>query len=212
MSTECTHTLSSGHKCHAPALDGGSLCRHHDPRKRAEAAHQRQSEFIFPEFHDSRSLLQAINSVLRAMSLRQIKRREAATFIFGIQLASRIVRDIKEQAPPFMQASLPDLSAPPALSQADQRLLKVAAERGVEEAAKQLIEESREPGDNSPVTEDDFEEAVEIITVLQNTGDRRQVIALMDARMEAYEQNLQASIRAGSLPGTAIQNGQFIGA
>ncbi len=38
MSHGCTHTLDSGRNCHAPALTNSPLCRHHDPRKRAEAS------------------------------------------------------------------------------------------------------------------------------------------------------------------------------
>ena len=89
MLYQCTHILPSGQKCKAPAVSGSSLCRHHSPRKHLSET----TPFVLPEFDDRRSLLHAVTEVLHAASLRRIKRSEAGTFLFGLQLVSRLMGD-----------------------------------------------------------------------------------------------------------------------
>ena len=87
MFHECTHMLASGRKCKAPAANGGSLCRHHGPRKHLVET----APFVLPEIKDQRSLLDAVIAVLEAASRRRIKRSEAGTFLFGLHLAARLM-------------------------------------------------------------------------------------------------------------------------
>jgi len=101
MPTPCTHILPSGQKCNAPALNGGSLCRHHRPRKRSDRSLPIESApFVLPVFEDSRGLLRAVTDVLNAMSERRIKRSEGGTFLFGLQIASRLISDLASGCPP----------------------------------------------------------------------------------------------------------------
>ena len=86
MLRECTHILASGRKCKAPAVAGSSLCRHHRPRRHVEL-----TRFVLPEFEDHRSLFRAISAVLHAASRRRIRRSEAGTYLFGLQLAARFM-------------------------------------------------------------------------------------------------------------------------
>jgi len=90
MRTECTHLLASSEKCQAPAVSGSSLCRHHHPRNGAES----HTPFSLPPFSDRSSLLFAISEVLHATSERRIKRSDAGTLLFGLQLASKVMSDI----------------------------------------------------------------------------------------------------------------------
>ena len=199
MSTDCSHTFSSGQNCHAPALEGSSLCRHHDPRKRAEAAQRDDlGTFDLPEFHDAHGVLLALNAVLQAMSKRKIKRSEAATFLYGLQLATRIVRELKQAAGDQQAAAFSPEPAPPALDESLERILEVSCESGLDEAAKLWVQEAREPGDNSPISEDDLEDARQAIIILQQTGDPSLIFAAMDARIEEYEKKLQAASAARS--------------
>ena len=65
----------------------------------------------------------------------------------------------------------------------------------MDEAAKLWVKESRQLGDNSPITPEELEDAREALTVLLQTGDPIQVLAAMDARMEALS-NRQPSTTA----------------
>ena len=201
MSNECAHTLESGNKCHAPALTGNAFCRHHDLSKRMDAS--RASEpFVLPEFYDARGVLRAVNQVCRALTEQRIKRSTAGTLLFGLQFAARLIREIKEETKAQPETALPDFTPAPApetdsavLSDPLERICKVAAEEGVDEAAKLWVKESRQPGDNSPITPEELEDAREALTVLLQTGDPIQVLAAMDARMEALS-NRQPSTTA----------------
>lgn len=90
MPIECAHLLASGQKCKAPAVSGSSLCRHHHPGKRTDEP----APFVMPPIQDQSGLLFAVTELLEAMSERRIKRSDAGTFLFGIQLAAKLMSDI----------------------------------------------------------------------------------------------------------------------
>ena len=100
MSNACTHTLSSGRKCQAPAANGGnSFCRHHDPRRSTRQDEEDSLEgepLALPMLVDKPSTLAALNVVLQALAARRIKRSVAVTLLSGIKLANRLLTDIAE--------------------------------------------------------------------------------------------------------------------
>ena len=129
MSHECTHVLPSGQKCKAPAVIGSTLCRHHRPRKRPAET----SPFVLPEFNDSRSLLHAVSEVLQAVGSRRMKRSEAGTLLFGLQLASRFIGDGGgPHIAPLHDCCEPELScnrAPQFLNPEEQKLHQAVMEQ-----------------------------------------------------------------------------------
>jgi hypothetical protein len=93
MHTECSCLLASGEKCHAPAVAGSSLCRHHRPRKHAE----QHTPLKLPHLNDRSSILFAISEVLHAVSEHRITRKDAGTLLFGLQMASTVVTEIYDE-------------------------------------------------------------------------------------------------------------------
>lgn len=183
MSRQCTHLLTPGQQCQAPAVTGSSFCRHHDPRKRIEAAQQGESEpFVLPELEDSRSLLRAVNEVLHAMSERRIKRSEGGTLLFGLQLASKFMHEIETQGlSPLPPAGFepggeldPDESGPEA------------------DEAESASAESEEPVDSAA---EQFymptpEETLELFHTLQ-TGNVEDVLDQWEAKRDAWAQGIR---------------------
>jgi hypothetical protein len=99
MSTECTHTLSSGQKCQAPARTGSSFCHHHNPRTHLDPhpRETRESEpLILPPLLDKCAILVAVSEVIHAASERRIKCSEARTLLMALKFASRLMTEIDE--------------------------------------------------------------------------------------------------------------------
>jgi hypothetical protein len=99
MRTECTHFLASGRKCKAPAVGGTSLCRHHHPRDRA----RQHAPLILPEINDNRTLLRAINDVVRALAEGRIKRGEGGTLLALLQFVSTVMNDVNTSGWPLVR-------------------------------------------------------------------------------------------------------------
>ena len=97
MPTECAHTLSSGHKCQAPARTGSSFCHHHNPRQPLDPhpRETRESEpLVLPPLLDKCAILVAVSEVIHAASERRIKCSEARTLLMGLKFASRLMTEI----------------------------------------------------------------------------------------------------------------------
>ena len=102
MSQQCTHILASGQKCHAPAIKGESLCRHHHPLKPAPE----DRRFVLPPLNDESSILYAATEIVQALAERRLQRRNAATLLFGLRLAANLMKDIDQEARRAVAAGL----------------------------------------------------------------------------------------------------------
>jgi hypothetical protein len=100
MSAECTHTLSSGQKCQAPARNGSTSCHHHTPHAQLDPhpRETRESEPLpLPPLIDKCAILVAVSEVIHAASERRIKCSEARTLLLALKFASRLMTEIYEE-------------------------------------------------------------------------------------------------------------------
>jgi hypothetical protein len=99
MFVECRHVQPSGEKCKSPAVRNSSFCYfHRNLHDRAEARPPRQgTPFLLPVLEDSCSILIAVNEVFRAMGESRIKRSEASTYFYGIQIAAKVITRIENR-------------------------------------------------------------------------------------------------------------------
>jgi hypothetical protein len=134
MRTECAHLHISGQKCHAPAVNGSSLCRHHRPRNCAE----HHAPLSLPPISDRSSLLVAIFEVLQAISERRISRADAGTLLFGLQMASRVMSEIDNDIEQALASGEEDNAAEPGISDSTSN---PACESGAEREA--LIQQAQ---------------------------------------------------------------------
>lgn len=98
MYLECRHVPPSGQKCKYRALKGRLFCYHHgNLRQLFEAPRPLPGTlFVFPNVEDNHGLLLATMQTLRAFSFGQLKRNEAALYLSGITIASRLVKSIQQ--------------------------------------------------------------------------------------------------------------------
>ena len=120
MSTECTHTLDSGNKCHAPARTGSTFCHHHTPRIPLDPHPReiRESEpVVLPPLNDKSAVLVAVTEIVHAASERRIKFSEARTLLMGLKLAARLMTELDAEEKSFHNEPDRDRSWQPAQPQ-----------------------------------------------------------------------------------------------
>lgn len=100
MFLECRHILPSGQKCKSPALRKRPFCYFHSHmRERSQAPLPRQgTPFVLPSLEDSRGILVAVMEILGAMGQGRLKRSEASTYLYGLQIAGQLVARIDQTA------------------------------------------------------------------------------------------------------------------
>jgi hypothetical protein len=99
MPAECTHILSSGQKCQAPARTDSSFCHHHNPRTHLDPhpREPRESEpLVLPPLQDKCAILVAVSEVIHAASERRIRCSEARTLLMALKFASQLMTEIDE--------------------------------------------------------------------------------------------------------------------
>ena len=97
MSEKCTHTLESGSTCKSPAVRGTSLCFHHTPHENLKRKRPCEYEpFELPPLNNKNSVMVAISEVLRRLALRRIKRSEAVTLIYGLNIVARLMTELDQ--------------------------------------------------------------------------------------------------------------------
>jgi hypothetical protein len=113
MFLECRHILPSGQKCKSPALRKRPFCYFHSHlRDRSDAPPPRpDTPFVLPSLEDSRGLLVAVMEVLKAMGQGRIKRSEAATYLYGLQIAGQLVARIEKSTSDPVRVLLYDNNA-----------------------------------------------------------------------------------------------------
>ena len=95
MFQECRHVLASGQKCKSPAVRNSDFCYHHrNQHDRRNAQPRAGARFVLPVLEDDHSLLNAVNEVCAAMSSGQLKRSEAGSYLYAINIAARLVARI----------------------------------------------------------------------------------------------------------------------
>ena len=97
MITECRHVLASGKKCQAVSVTNSSFCFfHRNQRLRQDTPVRPGTPFILPTLEDAHSALNAVNDVFHAMGEGRLKRAEAGTYLYGIQIAARLIMRIDQ--------------------------------------------------------------------------------------------------------------------
>jgi hypothetical protein len=125
---ECSHVMPSGRNCQSPARRGGLFCIHHGHRHAlAQANRARNHSVALPPLEDRAAIQMSIDAVLAAMAAHKISRREAATCLFAIQLASQNLARM-EQNPS------PDPASPAPVDQEDESPARASIPRTREPA------------------------------------------------------------------------------
>ena len=97
---ECRHILTSGRKCHQPAMRGQLFCQHHcRTRNLVEANRLRNHSIALPPLEDRSAVQLSIDVVLAALGAGKINRRTAATYVYAIKVGADNLA-VTEQAPP----------------------------------------------------------------------------------------------------------------
>jgi len=101
MPTHCHHALNSGEPCSAPAINGSSFCRHHDPdrpRKDVQARKRKSESLELPDLDEKSSILVALSEVVHALAEHRIKCSEGKVLIAGLKLALQLMIEIEKDA------------------------------------------------------------------------------------------------------------------
>jgi len=97
MSEKCAHTLESGSTCKSPAVRGTSLCFHHTPHENLKRRRSCEYEpFELPPLNNKNSVMIAISQVLSRLAMRRIKRSEAVTLIYGLNIVARLMTELDQ--------------------------------------------------------------------------------------------------------------------
>ena len=97
---ECRHILTSGSKCHLPALRGKPFCMHHcRTRNLVEANRARKHSIALPPLEDRQAIQMSIDVVLAALGAGKINRRTAATYVYAIKTVSDRLPRIDQEPP-----------------------------------------------------------------------------------------------------------------
>jgi hypothetical protein len=89
---ECRHILTSGRKCHSPALSGKPFCFHHSRHRNYAGRNQRSIDSVeLPPLEDQSSILVAINQVVFALTRGRITDKLAGRLLYAIQLAQNSI-------------------------------------------------------------------------------------------------------------------------
>lgn len=85
---ECRHIMPSGLRCQSPALLNHPFCYFHSrQRSLKEANMYRMKSVALPPLEDRAAIQLGINEILAGLASRKIDRREASTYLYGIQMA-----------------------------------------------------------------------------------------------------------------------------
>jgi len=89
----CRHTMPGGRRCHSPALRGRSYCFHHQKLhvalNRSKHSHKRLE---LASIESPEGVRLAITQVCDALGKARIDDKKAGTIMYGLQLATQLVR------------------------------------------------------------------------------------------------------------------------
>jgi hypothetical protein len=115
---ECRHILTTGRKCHNPALTGKPFCHHHSRQRNITGRNQRSTNSVeLPPLEDHASILMAINQVVFALTHGRIEDKLAGRLLYAIQLAQNSINRIEEIDPAemvtdYVDGRFGDIAAP----------------------------------------------------------------------------------------------------
>lgn len=100
MTPQCSQCLSDGKRCKAPAVNGSTFCRHHNPQRPSRPVQEESCDsehLVLPRLEDKYAVLLALDEVIHALAEGRIKRSVAETLLSGLKLVSRLVNDLTEE-------------------------------------------------------------------------------------------------------------------
>jgi hypothetical protein len=115
---ECRHILSSGRKCHSPALTGKPFCFHHSRLRNYTGRNQRSIDSVeLPTLEDQSSILLSINQVVFSLTHGRITDKMASRLLYAIQLAQNAINraeklDSAELVTDYLDGLYGDIVAP----------------------------------------------------------------------------------------------------
>jgi hypothetical protein len=100
---ECRHILTTGRKCHSPALTGRLFCHNHARQRNYTGRNQRSINSVeLPPLEDHASILIAVNQVAFALTHGRIEDKLAARLLYAIQLAQNSINRLEDVPPEDM--------------------------------------------------------------------------------------------------------------
>jgi len=111
MYPECRHIMPNGAKCHSPAMRGMAYCYFHTPGRRSAQGQGRAQKkpLKLPVLDDRTAIQIAVTQVLNAIGSSKISRRSAGQLLYGLQIASEVLR--RPGRPPLPK-NIPGTAAP----------------------------------------------------------------------------------------------------
>jgi hypothetical protein len=107
----CRHIFTDGHRCGSPAIRRQNFCFYHRAARPAVSMNGRPSYFPMPLIGDRAAIQNAIFEILNRASSGDIQYREAATLLYGLQLASNNLNRIETAIPttePLVEETIMD--------------------------------------------------------------------------------------------------------
>jgi hypothetical protein len=195
--TTCSATLASGEPCNAPAINNRNSCRHHDPNRPHKQAQSRSREsqpLELPPLVNKNGVLSAIVEVIHAISERRVKRSEGGTLLFGLQMASSIMTELDQMAPPYPDEEYDSNPAHPVVEANSPELIEK-----LEQRRKRL----QEAGNNSYVPT-----AKEMTGFMSNfeCANAKKLVESIAARRNAWETERANSSKLSGTPSTPHSN------
>jgi hypothetical protein len=115
---ECRHILTTGRKCHSPALTGKPFCHHHSRQRNIAGCNQRSTNSVeLPPLEDHASIRIAIDQVVFALTHGRIEDKLAGRLLYAIQLAQNSINrteeiDPAEMVTDYVDGRFGDIAAP----------------------------------------------------------------------------------------------------
>jgi len=103
----CRHIMPGGRRCHSPALRGMAYCFNHQKihvaLNRSKHSHKRLE---LASLESSEGVRRAITQVCDALGKARIDERKAGIMMYGLQLATKLVRKSPKPSPLVKDALL----------------------------------------------------------------------------------------------------------
>jgi hypothetical protein len=103
----CRHIMPGGRRCHSPALRGMAYCFNHQKihvaLNRSKHSHKRLE---LASLESSEGVRRAITQVCDALGKARIDERKAGIMMYGLQLATKLVRKSPKTDPLVQDACL----------------------------------------------------------------------------------------------------------
>ena len=93
MIKECRHIMPTGKRCHSFAMRDKSYCYFHQRlHTTINASKHARPKLELASIEDTKGIQTAVVQVVEALRKSRIDAREAATFLYGLQIAAQLTR------------------------------------------------------------------------------------------------------------------------